>query len=457
MNVNQKRTDMSHSISSMYVRLADNMCLHMFPSHGLLINEKGDYVERLDRETSAILAQCDGSSTIGNLISHLGSTGGDDTEIYLALIKLADLANRQFLNLTVQPTKVRPRVLGDSGIYYPRHIQVELTTSCNLRCSFCYRNAHSPGRDVRLTTDELLGILQNLQYHGLQSLELTGGEPLIHRDFMQILFFCAERFTIVGVLTNGTLLTEQLVTQMKPLRNKMAVGISLDGPIAEIHDQRRGQKGAFDRTTKAIKLLADAGFVTRVSMVFDENTWDYVEPTLLLARSLGASSFGYSPVLPLGRGKNNFRTWSKDGKQVLEEEKKLRAKYRGFIDLLPEKSTISNKTRGGCGAGHQTFALDPTGHIRPCVSFDEKMAIYGSLTQTDAHIVFGGTLASAFANLKAPQPDICGQCKYSWFCVDCPLRGLTGMEWIGRENCNWFKQPNTARWYELVNQHTKVS
>lgn len=103
-----------------------------------------------------------------------------------------------------------------------------LPLDCNLNCSYCYRNSHSTGREKRLETDKLLKILDDLYQKGLQVVELTGGEPIIHPDFIKILKFCFDRFSLVAILTNGTLIDEQFISKILPFREKIILSVSLD-------------------------------------------------------------------------------------------------------------------------------------------------------------------------------------------------------------------------------------
>jgi radical SAM protein with 4Fe4S-binding SPASM domain len=372
-----------------------------------------------------------------------------------ALVEMVDLAGRGLLLLEPAPQPVPLRLTGDPFLYYPLNLQVELTAACNLRCSYCYREAGADPAEETMATDELLGILERLWQHGLQSVEITGGEPLLHKDLVRILRFCGERFALVALLTNGTGLTEEIVEAMLPLRDKLIVSVSLDGSTPEGHDRRRGLTGAFARTGAGVRRLAERGFLTRVSMVVDESNWGDIEPTLLLARSLGATLFTYTPLLPIGRGRGQFRRWTgHDPLALFQQEEALRARYAGFLHALPEESVFDLQDAGGCGAGYRTYALDPAGRVRPCVTFEPHVAVFGSLRTDPLHALFGSPLAHAFAAVTPPQPEVCGQCAFRLFCQNCLVRGLIASEWLPAGECAWLRQPATSHWAALVRQHT---
>jgi radical SAM protein with 4Fe4S-binding SPASM domain len=189
-------------------------------------------------------------------------------------------------------------------------------------------------------------------------------------------------------------------------------------------------------------------------MATDEETWDDVEPTLLLSQRLGAFAFAYSPVMPFGRGKRNYRLWNRDQRAVFETDQRLKFQYKEFIHVLAEDSIVDLELPGGCGAGHRSYAMDPSGRIRPCVTFDEGMAIYGSVETHSLAELFQNELVDAFANVIPPHQEICGSCQYRLFCQGCALRALVGAQWLGEEQCAWLHDPANRHWTEMVKKYS---
>ena len=375
----------------------------------------------------------------------------------MAAAELVDLVRSDYVELEPEPSAHPLHTSGNARIFYPLNLQVELTARCNLNCFYCYRDSGPTIREERLTTEELLGILDRLKEHGLQSVELTGGEPLMHPAFGRVLDFCGERFPLVALLTNGTCITSKTVAVMLRHQRKMVVSISLDSHRADVHDKRRGVVGAFERTTNAIRMLADLGFLVRVSMVVDEGTWPDVEGTLLLARSLGARLFAYTPMLPLGRGAAVFSQWTFDQHAIFLEEQGLRAKYAGFLQLLSEESVFDLESEGGCGAGYRTYAMDPQGRVRPCTTFDADSAVFGSLRTSSPIEVFGSPLAEAFSHLTAPHPNACGGCELVAYCQGCELRGFLASKGLAEGECSWLRSPAASAWSREISLRSSAS
>jgi radical SAM protein with 4Fe4S-binding SPASM domain len=367
--------------------------------------------------------------------------GGDWEDIKL-LGFVMNAIRAEWLELREAPSQRTTRVTGSRTAFYPPHMNVELTVGCNLRCDYCYRESDAT-KLSHMPTEELLELIEKLWAAGLRTVELTGGEPTVHRDFRRILARCGEKFEMVGVLTNGTRLDDQLADQFTEMGDKLMYSVSLDASTPELHDARRGVKGAWARTTRNIARLAELGVAIRVSMVVDERNFDDIENTLLLARSMGARAFSYSPLLPLGRGKDVFsRTWKMNGMEVLKKEKYLAERYKGFLGVLSEETVCEVEGEEGCGAGYRTFAMDPWGNIRPCATFGPEEAVFGNLRTQSLEEVFGQPAIFAMKQLRAPSPEFCSGCRHADFCRYCVLRGLHASE--DMPDCVWRKQPAIA-------------
>ena len=93
---------------------------------------------------------------------------------------------------------------------------------------------------------------------------LSGGEPLIHKDFLQFLAKCREFDLSVNVLTNLTLLTDEIVSEMKknPL---LSVQTSLYSMDPSVHDSITKVKGSFDKTKNGVLKLLSAGIPLQIS------------------------------------------------------------------------------------------------------------------------------------------------------------------------------------------------
>jgi radical SAM protein with 4Fe4S-binding SPASM domain len=413
-----------------YPRLEPDNRLHLTPSGCTFHNDAGRF--DLGPDVARFLAGCDGSRRLEDLLPSDWTEPAGDVAL---LTVLARLLEGKRLRLLPEPAPRPIHLTGSLDAYYPTHMVLELTTACNLRCWHCYRDADARDNN-HMPTAELIDILRQLVIGGLLSAELTGGEPLLHKDFLEVFDFCAEHLLLIGILSNGTVLTDAMAERFAAHANKLVMSISLDGSSAAQHDQRRGVAGSFARTCRNVRRLTDAGVKVRIAMSVDEESFHDIEKTLLLARDLGAFSFSYQPVLPLGRGKERAAMqWSLDGREVIAAEKELREKYHDFLSLMPKHELDRMETGKNCGAGHRSFVLDPLGNIRPCVTVPADQLVLGNLRTQALVDVFGSRLVHILASYAPPRPSTCSRCRLELYCRYCAVRGLLGAAEVA--DCRW--------------------
>ena len=118
----------------------------------------------------------------------------------------------------------------------------ELTYRCNLQCPYCYVGEDRNKQE--LTTEEWFKIIDQVPFYGF--ITLVGGEPLIRKDFINILEkACKKVLSKVNVVTNGALLDDEIIDAF--IRTKMLLlSVSLDG-YGKTHDLNRNKDGIFDK------------------------------------------------------------------------------------------------------------------------------------------------------------------------------------------------------------------
>ena len=141
-----------------------------------------------------------------------------------------------------------------------------VTYKCNSRCKHCniwriYKN-NPDDINKELKLEEIKEMFEKSQYlKHLQGFSLTGGEPFLREDFVDLCGFFIEKYpdAIIGIPTNALLPNlivdklEEIVDEYKP-KNSISVGISIDG-IGKTHDEMRGMSGGYGRALKLIELL----------------------------------------------------------------------------------------------------------------------------------------------------------------------------------------------------------
>jgi sulfatase maturation enzyme AslB (radical SAM superfamily) len=124
-----------------------------------------------------------------------------------------------------------------------------LSASCNLRCRHCwitpeFSDTPAPGKTV--DPNALRDAVIEAKTLGLAHVKLTGGEPLLHPQFKEIVDMLTTEGLSISMETNGTLITEEMAHYLKEKTNMDFVSVSIDSSVAAEHDAFRGVRGAFD-------------------------------------------------------------------------------------------------------------------------------------------------------------------------------------------------------------------
>ncbi len=118
----------------------------------------------------------------------------------------------------------------------------ELTYRCNLNCPYCYIGDERKKNELK--KEEWFKVIDQLPFYAIVT--LVGGEPLIRKDFPDILNYLSKKIlNKTHLVSNGILITPEIIKEFE--RSKlMLLSVSLDG-YGEVHDQNRGQNGIFNK------------------------------------------------------------------------------------------------------------------------------------------------------------------------------------------------------------------
>ncbi len=180
-----------------------------------------------------------------------------------------------------------------------------LTDGCNLHCRHCWIAPRfvngKPDPGECLDVDLLRKAVAEAKPLGLRSAKLTGGEPILHPQFVEIADYLTAEGLSLTMETNGTLIDAALARRLKAKTKLWHVSVSIDGPNAEIHDAFRRVPGSFDAATRGLKHLVDAGYKPQVIMSLHKGNVEHVEAVVQMAATLGAGSVKFNPVTRSGR------------------------------------------------------------------------------------------------------------------------------------------------------------
>jgi radical SAM protein with 4Fe4S-binding SPASM domain len=144
-------------------------------------------------------------------------------------------------------------------------VNLEVTVLCNLRCEMCWwwgkngvgfklAESKDPMITKQMTKEEVFKVIDELAATYRPSIYISGGEPFVREDTIDIIEYIASKGLSVITNDNGTLLKDEWLERLSKIK-KLTINFSIDGP-REVHDKIRG-KGNYDKTTNAIKKLLE--------------------------------------------------------------------------------------------------------------------------------------------------------------------------------------------------------
>jgi len=165
-------------------------------------------------------------------------------------------------------------------------INLQITGKCNYNCIHCFNAKDNAPLNAELSLPEIENILDQAVDCGIYGVLLTGGEPMLHRDFDKILDAVYNRgMHVFAINTNGFFFKQSLFDHLKKLKADPILKVSFDG--TGFHDWMRGVKGAEERTVEAIRMALTNGFHVLAQVNLNRTNQECIPDTLDMLDRLG--------------------------------------------------------------------------------------------------------------------------------------------------------------------------
>jgi mycofactocin radical SAM maturase len=254
----------------------------------------------------------------------------------------------------------------ERGLAAPICLTWELTYACNLACRHCLSSSGRRDPD-ELTTAEALALVDQLADLQVFYVNVGGGEPMIRRDFFDIVEHAVARRVGIKFSTNGTRLDAAAARRLAGL-DYLDVQVSLDGADERTNDALRGE-GSYAAARRAMDRLAEAGFGPfKISVVVTRESVEQLDALEALAASYGAQ-LRLARLRPSGRGVD---VWD----ALRPTPSQNRALYGWLLErpgVLTGDSFFHLSALGAplegvnlCGAGRVVCLVDPVGDVYAC-------------------------------------------------------------------------------------------
>ncbi len=320
-----------------------------------------------------------------------------------------------------------------SGLDAPICLTWELTYACNLQCVHCLSS--SGQRDDReLSTAEAKRVLDELREMQVFYINIGGGEPMVRRDFFELLEYATGIGIGVKFSTNGAFIDQEKARRLAAL-DYLDIQISLDGTDEATNDAVRGE-GSYALARRAMDNLRDAGFGPfKISVVVTRHNVSQLDEFKRLADSYGAQ-LRITRLRPSGRGADTWHELHPTNAQQREIYGWLLAHGENVLtgDSFFHLNALGDPLPGlnMCGAGRVVCLIDPIGDVYACPFVIHEEFRAGNIR--DAGFATIWKTSDLFTTLREPQSagacascgsfDACqGGCMAAKFFTGLPLDG----------------------------------
>ncbi|MFB0561487.1 MAG: radical SAM protein [Candidatus Lokiarchaeia archaeon] len=243
-------------------------------------------------------------------------------------------------------------------------IHLELTKKCNLKCRHCVVDADTGGAELPYAIVEN-AICDAIEV-GLEGVTLSGGEPFVHSDILRIVRFLKGKKLSITLQTNGTLVTEKVVNDLKELLSDPDnICVSLYGADEKSHEYFTNVSGSFQKTIKNIQLLVESNLLMYINASVHPGNISQMSKMIELCKNLGIKRIEFGSIINLGRAEECLVIGPKEVDKIKSEIKKISSKP--YVNLRKIEKITGETT---CGAGISGCSITTEGDVFPCPLFN---------------------------------------------------------------------------------------
>jgi len=325
-----------------------------------------------------------------------------------------------------------------------------ITGNCNLRCRHCYISGDQ-GAYGEPTMKQCEDIVQQMRAANIQMAALTGGEPMVRRDFWDFVDMLTDNhICIEEIFSNGLLITDHFLRELANRNLNVQFLLSFDG--VGWHDWMRGLKGAEEKLIAAIRRLKANGYPVIVTTVLHEKSLASLPATYRLMKELQVDFWRIANVANVGN-------WQKNENSEVSYESLLNA-YSDLLRLMKQDGLPLRKVKiaglleisegnyhitalSGCGSAEQEHMplceasklfphLLPDGRLLPCMPMcgTEMEEIAPNILTGEYDICRALTDSPLGAYMNYTYHDVfereaeCNACEHKYRCTRCPAASL---------------------------------
>lgn len=327
----------------------------------------------------------------------------------------------------------------------PKSADLAITNKCNLRCKYCsyFTGPGDVGKD--LPTEEWTRFFEELGRCAVLYVTFQGGEPFCREDLKELLEGIVRNRMRFDILSNGTLITDEMAAFLASTGRCDGVQVSIDGSIPMTHDVFRGE-GNFIKAIRGIERLKkyDLPVSVRVT-IHRRNVRDLDGIAKLLLEDIGLGGFSTNSASHMGLCRQNaemVQLTTQERSLAMEALLRLNKKYsnrisaaagplaeaRGWLEMEQARREGKEVLSGGgclsgCGGPMQTIAVRADGVMVPCIQMSHMSL--GRINEDDLKEIWQNhpelNRLRDRQNIPLSDFEYCRGCDYIDYCTgNCP-------------------------------------
>ena len=301
------------------------------------------------------------------------------------------------------------------------NLHLEIVSECNERCIHCYiPHAYKVSC---IGSDMFYNILEQCKNMRLLHITLSGGEPMLHKNFCDFLKRCREYNFSINVLSNLTLLNEEIVNEMK-MNPLLSVQASLYSMDSNIHDGITQMKGSFKKTYNAILKLIENDIPLQISCpIMKQNKTCYNDVLKWAKRLRIHAGDDYGLIARYDHTTQNLscRLSIDEIKEVIKDKAKNDSEFLEQIKMEAEKKQTKTINDVVCSVCHSSICITDNGNVYPCAGWQNY--VVGSIKENSLNEIWNNSekinYLRTIRNQDFPR---CIQCQDKNFCTMCMVK-----------------------------------
>jgi MoaA/NifB/PqqE/SkfB family radical SAM enzyme len=257
-------------------------------------------------------------------------------------------------------------------------------------CNVWKLSANFPGlKENELSFEDYIKLFKDFSDMGIQTIWITGGEPTLREDIVDIVREAKKNDLNVALTTNGFSMNKKLATDLI-LSGLDSLEFSIDAPTAEVHDRIRGVKGAWEKATSGMKIIdqlkkemAASKPSLKITYIVCRINYDLIDKMIDLRKELGYEYIDFIPLINKTLRSKNLLLTGRDLEKIqsklplLEDklrENKLPISIIRKLSQLCENAADTVEGKYGrtfnkkilCFVPYESATIDPFGNVYPC-------------------------------------------------------------------------------------------